>query len=73
MINCSAAEPAIYKELNQQEAVIGVDNGEIECSRFIHADTLTKKSRRKKAVLFGEAAAGERVGERCGGLVPSAE
>lgn len=50
VINCSAA--AILKEL--QEAVIGVDNGEIECSRFIHADT-QEKTRRKQAVLFGEA------------------
>lgn len=44
VINCSAA--AILKEL--QEAVIGVDNGEIECSRFIHADTHEEKNKKKK-------------------------
>lgn len=65
MINCSAAEPAIYKELHQQEAVIGVDNGEIECSRFIHADTLTKKSRRKKkGSVVWRSCCRERVGEK---------
>lgn len=66
VINCSAA--VILKEL--QEAVIGVDNGEIECSRFIHAGTHEEKKQEEK-VLFGEAVF--RGKEKGVGLVPSAE
>lgn len=61
VINCSAAE--ILKEL--QEAVIGVDNGEIECSRFIHADTHEEKKQEENRQCCLEKLNSEERGERC--------